>query len=381
MSSPTNPLPRHQTAAYLPRPGPGATCEIRHDIPIPVPSPDQILVKLTHSGICHSDVHSIYNETPMETDIAGHEGVGIVVDLGSNISSSPTTGPTDHQAQQIKLGDRVGIKWQWSTCHACPACEVDETACPNQNNSGRNVRGTFAQYIAAPARDVTLLPPVINPATGKEDPNLSSELLAPLLCAGLSMASSIRKSGVQAGEWLVLPGAGGGLGHLGVQIAKARGTKVIAIDAGEGKRMLCVEELGADVFLDFKALSTEQIVEAVMQTTDGAGAHAVVVSVGSTGAYELAFKLVRRLGTVVCVGLPDPKWRLPVSPFEMVVRCLRVVGSSCGTRADMEGLLELARQGKVKARVEVEGLESVNEVVGRLARFEVEGRVVLKIPE
>jgi alcohol dehydrogenase, propanol-preferring len=352
-----------QTAAVVPNPGPNAQCEIRHDIPIPVPQPDQVLVKLTHSGICHSDVHSIYNETPMETDIAGHEGVGIVVKLGSS-------------AEHVKVGDRVGIKWQWSVCGTCAACAVDETACPNQNNSGRNVRGCFAQYQAAPAKDVTLLPPLNE--DGSAPDGLSSELLAPLLCAGLSMYSSISKANLKAGEWLVLPGAGGGLGHLGVQIAKAKGYKVIAVDSGEAKRKLCVDELGADAFLDFK---TDDIEAEVLMLTDGVGAHAVVVGVGSTAAYELAFKLVRRLGTLVCVGIPRTNFHLPVSPFEMIVRSLKVVGSSCGTRESMSELLELAKEGKVRAKVEVRELDAINDVVKGLANFEIGGRVVLRITQ
>ena len=358
----------YQTAAYLASPGPGATLEIRHDVAIPAPLANEVLIKLTHSGICHSDVHSIYNETPMETDIAGHEGVGTVVQIGSEVSRGSDGG--------AKMGDRVGVKWQWSVCGTCAICAVDETACPNQNNSGRNVRGTFAQYIAAPAKDVTILPPLRE--DGSAEGGLSSELLAPLLCAGLSMYSSISKANLQEGQWLVLPGAGGGLGHLGVQIAKAKGYRVIAIDSGDKKRRLCVDELGADVFLDFKV---DDIEARVMQLTDGMGAHAVVVGVGSTSAYELGVKLLRRLGTLVCVGIPRTDFHLPVSPFEMIVRSLRVVGSSCGTRQQMSDLLELAKQGKVRARVEVRELNDINEIVQKLASFQIEGRVVLRIPE
>lgn len=309
----------------------------------------------------------------METDIAGHEGVGIVTQLGSDVSSM-STGPA--KIQSVSVGDRVGIKWQWSVCGSCAICSDDETACPNQNNSGRNVRGTFAQYIAAPAKDVTLLPPVSE--DGSTPDGLSSELLAPLLCAGLSMYSSISKANLHPGQWLVLPGAGGGLGHLGVQVAKAKGYKVIAIDSGDAKRKLCTDEFGADAFLDFK---TDDIEAEVMKLTDGLGAHAVVVGVGSTAAYELAFKLLRRLGTLVCVGIPRTDFQLPVSPFEMIVRSLRVVGSSCGTRESMDELLELAKQGKVRAKVEVRELDEINDVIKGLAAFQIGGRVVLKIPE
>ena len=353
----STPIPTHQTAAWLPKAGPGAILELRHDIDVPKPQEGQVLVKLTHSGICHSDIHSIYAETPMDTDIAGHEGVGRVVLCGSST-------PAEF------LGKRVGIKWQYSVCGTCEICAVDETACPDQDNAGRNVRGTFAQYIAAPAKDVTVLP-------DEEEGGLASEVLAPLLCAGLSMFASIRRSGLKKGEWLVLPGAGGGLGHLGVQIAVRRGLKVMAGDRGEEKKRM-VMGFGAEAFLDFKK---EDVEAGVMRLTGGLGAHGVVVGAGSTEAYTQGFKLLRRLGTLVCVGLPRIDFDLPISPFWMVVRSLRVVGSSCGTREDMEELLKLAAAGEVVPQIQVFDLEEINTIVEKLAKFEIGGRVVLRIPQ
>ena len=85
--------------------------------------------------------------------------------------------------------------------------------------------------------------------------------------------------------------------------------------------------LGAAAFLDFK---TDNIEEEVHRLTNGYGAHGVVVSVGSTAAYTEGFKLLRRLGTLVCVGIPRTDFDLPISPFMMIVRSIKVVGSSCG---------------------------------------------------
>lgn len=179
-----------QIAAWLDKPEHGARLQIRNDIDVPVPGDGELLVKLDCTGFCHSDVHSIYGETPMETDIAGHEGIGHVIQLGSNVSEE-------------WLNTRVGVKWQYSTCGECEICHVNPTACPNQHNSGRDRRGTFQQYIVVPARGTTKIPD-----------GLKSEIAAPLLCAGLTMYSAVLKTRLQAGEWLLLPGAGGGLGHL-----------------------------------------------------------------------------------------------------------------------------------------------------------------------
>jgi len=182
-----------QIAAWLEKPEHGARLKIRNDIEVPVPGDGELLVKLDYTGFCHSDIHSIYGETPMETDIAGHEGIGHVIQLGANVSEE-------------LLNTRVGIKWQYSTCGSCEICQVNPTACPNQHNSGRDRRGTFQQYIVAPAKDTTKIPH-----------GLKSEIAAPLLCAGLTMYSAVSKTRLNVGEWLLLPGAGGGLGHLSVK--------------------------------------------------------------------------------------------------------------------------------------------------------------------
>jgi alcohol dehydrogenase, propanol-preferring len=132
------------------------------------------------------------------------------------------------------------------------------------------------------------------------------------------MAGAVSKlEGLQRGDWVVIPGAGGGLGHLGVQIAaRQEGYRVIAVDSGEEKRKLCLE-LGATEFVDFKDVDVEKRVK---ELTDGEGAHAVIVVPGSEKAYELAPKLIRNTGTLVCVGLPRGDFHVPVAPIEVANR-------------------------------------------------------------
>ncbi|OAP63486.1 hypothetical protein AYL99_02713 [Fonsecaea erecta] len=348
-----SPIPKTQIAAWLEKPQPGAQLQIRNDIEVPSPKEGEVLVKLEYTGFCHSDVHSIYGETPMSTDIAGHEGVGRVVELGPNVPEE-------------MMNARLGIKWQYSTCGTCEICAVNPTACPTQINSGRNTRGTFQQYIVTPLKHATKIPAGLKP-----------EIAAPLLCAGLTMYSALAKARLRPGDWVVIPGAGGGLGHLGVQIAAKRGYKVIAIDAGESKREMCMK-LGAAVFLDFK---TDSIEAEVKRLTNGFGAHATIVTVGSDAAYDQALKLLRNLGTLVCIGLPKSGLGLPISPFLMCVRSLTIVGSSVGTAQEMDELLEMAVKGDVKPEISVFEFDEINNIMEKLARFEIGGRVVLRIPE
>ncbi|KAE8145049.1 alcohol dehydrogenase [Aspergillus avenaceus] len=348
-------IPHTQTAAVLPASGasPDAQLQIRTDRPIPSPAEGEILIKLEYSGVCHSDVHSIRGETPMLTDVAGHEGVGKVVMVGTGVENE-------------WIGTRVGIRWLYSSCLNCEICAINNTACPFQKNAGANVPGTFQQYVVSPAIHVTRIPPELSP-----------DAAAPLLCAGIAMYSSIMKTKTRPGDWIVLPGAGGGLGHMGVQIAVKKGLKVIAIDSGEKKKQLCLA-LGATAFLDYKV---DDIESEVQSLTGGLGAHAVICTANGEQAYTQSMRLLRRLGVLVCVGIPSVPFKLPATPFDMIVKGLTIVGNSAGTAKEMEGLMEIAVAGDVRAHIECFGLDEINDVVQRLGRSEIDGRAVVKIPE
>ncbi|KAL3488707.1 hypothetical protein BJX62DRAFT_227139 [Aspergillus germanicus] len=349
-------IPATQIAAVIPHAGAtlDTRLEIKSDRQVPSPAAGELLVKLEFSGVCHSDVHSVRGETPMLTDVAGHEGVGRVVKVGPGVDD------------EVWMGERVGIRWLYSSCLECEICERNNTACPYQKNAGANVPGTFQQYIVSPAVHVTKIPSELSPAEA-----------APLLCAGIAMYSSIMKTKTRPGDWIVLPGAGGGLGHMGVQIAVKKGLKVIAIDTGDKKRELCLS-LGATTFLDYK---TDDVESAVKQLTSNLGAHAVICTANGEGAYEQSMRLLRRLGVLVCVGIPNVPFRLPATPFDMIVKGLAIVGNSAGTAQEMDELMEMALAGDVTAHIECFEFDQIDDVIQRLGRSEIDGRAVMRIPE
>ncbi|KAL9111453.1 MAG: hypothetical protein Q9227_004130 [Pyrenula ochraceoflavens] len=197
--------------------------------------------------------------------------------------------------------------------------------------------------------------------------------------AGISQYSAVKKSNIKEGEWLILTGAGGGLGHLGLQIARNRGAKVIAIDTGPDKKSLCLS-LGATAFIDYK---TEDVPSRVHALTTNYGAHAALCTAGTAASYTQTLDLVRPNGTIVCVGLPGGDFTLPLSPLDFVRKCITVTGSSNGTREDTEKLMEMVAGGEVVPRIEMVewGVEQVEEVVGRLERDEVVGRCVVRIAQ
>lgn len=296
-------IPSTQTVAWIPEPGPDCKLVIRNDVKVQPPGKNEVLVKLECSGICHSDVHNVKGQG-IYTEIPGHEAVGTVVKLGPGASES-------------LLKKRVGVKWLWSACNQCSACKAGlHNNCPNQKNTGRSVWGTLQQYFIAHADFLTMIPD-----------GLKSEVAAPLLCAGLSLAGAVSKCEpeVKPGEWVAIVGAGGGLGHIGVQIAaKTKGYKVIAIDSGAEKEKLC-KEMGATAFIDF---AKEDVVKSVKALTDGEGAHAVICVVGSEKAYEQAPSLVRNNGVIVCVGLPPSSFMFPMSPIHIANKGMLILPHS-----------------------------------------------------
>lgn len=287
-------IPTSQTVAWIDNPSPTCVLQIRNDASVQQPGPNEVLVKLEYSGICHSDCMNVEGRGKY-TEIPGHEGVGHVVQLGPDVD-------------QTLLGERVGVKWLWSACGECTSCaKGKENHCGKQKNTGRSVLGTLQQYFVAHADFLTRIPE-----------GVKSEVAAPLLCAGLSLAGAVSKllPEVQPGEYVAIVGAGGGLGHIGVQIASIKGYKVIAIDSGADKEQL-TKEMGAVAFVDY---AKQDVVQAVKDLTQGEGAHGVICVAGSERAYQQAPELVRNSGVFVCVGLPPDTFMFPMSPIHIANR-------------------------------------------------------------
>ena len=213
--------------------------------------------------------------------------MGTVVKTGPEVASS-------------MMGKRVGIKWLYSACGSCLACKRGfPNNCPKQQNTGKHVPGTLQQYMVADTRYVSMI-----------SDDVSSEVAAPLLCAGLTMAGALGKlKDVPESDWVVVLGAGGGLGHVGVQIAsRLEKFRVIAVDTGKTKRELSLK-CGAEVFVDFES----EDVEAVVKRLTGEGAAAALVVAGSEAAFSLAPSLVRNMGTILTIGLPRNDFNIPLS--------------------------------------------------------------------
>jgi propanol-preferring alcohol dehydrogenase len=320
------------------------------ELPVPEPGAGEVVIKVAACGVCHSDLHLVRGEWDLLKPITkiplipGHEVAGTISAIGEAVEG-------------FSIGDRVGVPWLHYTCGQCEYCLAGrETLCAKQQVTGCTVDGGFAEFIKAKASHTAKLPD-----------NLTFAEAAPLLCAGLTVHRALNDSGVEAGQRLAIFGIGG-LGHLAVQLAKARGVEVIAVDVTDDKLALA-RECGADHAVN---AATTQAYKEVKKL---GGAHVVMVTSGSKAAYETGLRSLRKGGTLSIVGMaPEP---ISLSTVAMVSGEYRIVASAVGTRRELREVLQLAAEGKVRCRIETRPFEQADAVLNEMQSGSLLGRVVL----
>ncbi len=187
------------------------------DVPKPEPLADEVLLQVLSCGVCHSDLHIAHGDLPGFKAgtrlplIPGHEVVGRVVQRGADVT-------------HLQIGDRVGVAWLHSSCGQCEQCrEGLENLCRKGVVTGMMVDGGYAQFMRAKASHALPIPDA-----------LSAEQAAPLFCAGVTVYRALKNAKVATGQRVAVFGVGG-LGHLAVQIARALGAEVIALDVTDDK--------------------------------------------------------------------------------------------------------------------------------------------------
>jgi propanol-preferring alcohol dehydrogenase len=177
--------------------------------------------------------------------------------------------------------------------------EGGETTCTtpsSQKISGYYTPGTFQQYLCSPAHYVTPIP---------ESIAQNEELLAgaaPLMCGGVTVYTALKRANIRFNDWVLVCGAGGGLGHLGIQYAKALGARVVGLDIG-AKEEFC-KSLGVDAFLDFTKFDEKEM-EAKVKEVTGGGARIILQCSSSVKAYAQAVGWLGFRGTLVCLGVVE----------------------------------------------------------------------------
>ena len=308
----------------------------------------QVLVKVEATGLCHTDIHAAHGDWPVKPSppfIPGHEGVGVVAELGPGVT-------------EVEVGDRVAMPWLGYACGTCDYCVSGwETLCESQQNMGYSIDGGFGEYAVAYARYVVRVPEALDPFDA-----------APLTCAGVTTYKAIKVAGTRSSDLVAVFGVGG-LGHLAIQYAAIAGGRVVAVDIQDDKLELA-RELGAE----FTVNAAKEDPVAAIKALGGAD-QAIALAVAPR-AFEQAYGTLRRGGTLVFVALPaDNEVKLPI--FETVLNGITVVGSIVGTRTDLREVFELHAAGKTKVIRELRPLCRVNESIADVEAGRVAARIVL----
>jgi propanol-preferring alcohol dehydrogenase len=345
-------IPEKQWAQVIEKTGGEITYK---EIPVQKPASDEVLVNIKYTGVCHTDLHAWQGDWPLDTKlplVGGHEGAGVVVARGELV-------------EDVQIGDHVGIKWLNGSCLACDFCQQsDEPLCPKPLLSGYTVDGTFQQYAIGKAAHVARIPK-----------DLPLDAIAPILCAGITVYKGLKESGAKPGQWVAVVGAGGGLGSLALQYAKAMGLRTIAIDTGDEKKKLCTEDLGAEAFIDFSK-SSNVVKDVQAATPDGLGPHAVLLVAVNEKPFQQAAEYVRPRGTVICIGLPAGAY-LKAPVFESVIKMITIKGSYVGNRKDSAEAIDFFARGLIKSPYKVMGLSELNKVYDMMKKGAIVGRIVL----
>ncbi|ODV78758.1 alcohol dehydrogenase [Suhomyces tanzawaensis NRRL Y-17324] len=322
------------------------------DIPVPTPKPNELLINIKYSGVCHTDLHAWKGDWPLDTKlplVGGHEGAGVVVAMGANVKG-------------WKVGDFAGVKWLNGSCMSCEFCQHgDESSCAHADLSGYTHDGSFQQYATADAVQAARIPPGTDLAK-----------VAPVLCAGITVYKALKTANLSAGQWVCISGAGGGLGSLAIQYAAAMGYRVVAIDGGAEKGEFC-KSLGAEVYVDFT--TTKDIVLAVKDATNG-GPHGVINVSVSQQAMSQSCAYVRSTGTVVLVGLPAGA-QVIAPVFDTVVRSISIRGSYVGNRADTAEAIDFFSRGLIKSPIKIAPLSDLPKIYEAMEKGEIIGRYVV----
>lgn len=322
------------------------------DLPVPKPKPNEILINVKYSGVCHTDLHAWKGDWPLPVKlplVGGHEGAGIVVAKGENVKN-------------FEIGDLAGIKWLNSSCMSCELCEAGfESNCEHADLSGYTHDGSFQQYATADAIQAAQIPKGTDLAE-----------IAPVLCAGVTVYKALKTADVRPGQWVAISGAAGGLGSLAVQYAKAMGLRVLGIDGGAGKEEL-FKSLGGEVFIDFT--KSKNMVEEIQKATQG-GPHAVINVSVSEAAISMSTQYVRATGTVVLVGLPANAY-VKSEVFSHVIKSINIKGSYVGNRADTREAIDFFARGLVKSPIKIIGLSELPSVYSMMESGSILGRYVV----
>ncbi|KAH8812581.1 alcohol dehydrogenase-like protein [Xylogone sp. PMI_703] len=329
------------------------------EIPTPTPTGYQILVRVGAASYCHTDLVYASGEMSQSAPlplIPCHEFAGTIVGAG-DLALSSVSPP-------LKVGARVGIPGRsFQPCGKCWECTHNNgdprgysVYCSNSKNNGITRDGGFCEYAVVDARQVAVLPD-----------QLSDVDAAPLMCAGLTIYAALLKCELgkgDRGKKVGIIGAGGGLGHLGLQFAMKKGYDVIGVDASDKALELATGlNTGAKIF-DARKTPAESLLNEIgeggKEKGEG-GLDAVLILPENQAGFDYGMKLLKNHGLCVVVSFPKAGFR--VSAEDLVFRHIQVVGSLIGPNKVLREMLTFAAEHDVKAVKKTFSLTALNDLV------------------
>jgi uncharacterized zinc-type alcohol dehydrogenase-like protein len=317
------------------------------------PRPDDVVIEILYCGVCHSDLHTARNDWGWTTYpvVPGHEIIGRVVEVGAGVT-------------RFKAGDSVGVGCMVDSCRECEACERgEEQYCDHFTSTYGGVdrhdhtitQGGYSQRVVVSESFVLRIPD-----------GLDLKAAAPLLCAGITTWSPLRHWKAGKGSRVAVVGLGG-LGHMGLKLAKALGAEVTLFTRSKGKED------------DARRLGAHHIV----LSTDPAGMGAVA------GRFDLIIDTVPYAhdlnpyvptlatgGTLVLVGYLG-RLEPALNTMPMVLRRKAVAGSLIGGIRETQEMLDFCGEHGIVSDVEMIPMQDINQAYGRMLKSDVKYRFVI----
>lgn len=300
------------------------------------PSPGHVRIDVAACGVCGTDAAFVNGAFPgLQWPITpGHEIAGTIAEVGSGVEG-------------FAVGDRVAVGWFGGNCGYCVQCRRgDFIHCENGQIPSWHYPGGYAESVVVPATAPARIPD-----------GLTFAEAAPMGCAGVTTYNALRHTDAVAGDRVAILGVGG-LGHLGVQFARAMGFETVAVARGTGKRQDALD-LGAHHYVD----STDGDVADSLQALGGV--RVVLATASNPQAMAATLGGLQPRGELVTVGVsPDP---LPISPMQLITPGLRVQGHPSGTAREVEETMAFAVLSGVRPRIQEVPLERAADAYGAMA--------------
>ena len=318
------------------------------DVETQAPGRGQVRIDVAAAGVCGTD-RAIVNGAFPGTSFPltpGHEIAGTIADLGDGV-------------EEFSVGDRVEVGWFGGCCLTCIPCRKGQFIhCERGQIPSVSYPGGYSQSVTVPANALARIPD-----------ELSFAEAAPMGCAGVTTYNALRHTDAVAGDRVAVLGIGG-LGHLGVQFARAMGFETIAVARGTEKEA-DARELGAHHYVDSQAGDVSEALKAL------GGVAVVLATAGNSEAIGQTVGGLSPRGELVVIGVTgDP---LPISPAQIISPALRISGHPSGTSRDVEETMQFAVRSGVRARIEEQPLAEAAQAYDTMEQGRARYRGVLVV--